>query len=344
MVRRRAIEVRSAKHGPMRLWGEGGAATGSSPSGGRSRPRRRCSRPAAPRRSGGGRPTRAGRSAPARCSPAAAGAELADLEFCQFHPTALALPGTELRRLADHRGGARRGRDACSTPPASASPTSWRRATRSPRRSSTGSRPTAPTRSGSTCAGSTPPASPTSSSRSPRPGLDPQRRAGPGRARRPLHDGRDRGRPRRPLLAARPLRRRRVLLHGPARRQPARLELAQRVLRLRRPRRRGGRLGAERRARRARLPRRGCALRPAAEDTRDARSGSAPGWCATPPASSSSPPIPIRSRGDRDAPRCARRETRGGHLRADFPGSDPGLDGRHLVIRRAPQERLERWD
>ena len=32
----------------------------------------------------------------------AAGADLADLEFCQFHPTALALPDTRLRRAADH--------------------------------------------------------------------------------------------------------------------------------------------------------------------------------------------------------------------------------------------------
>ena len=40
----------------------------------------------------------------------AAGAELADLEFCQFHPTALALPGTEGRHAAD-RGASRRGRE-----------------------------------------------------------------------------------------------------------------------------------------------------------------------------------------------------------------------------------------
>ena len=41
----------------------------------------------------------------------AAGAELAGLELCQFHPTALQLPGSRPRRLADHRGRARRGRD-----------------------------------------------------------------------------------------------------------------------------------------------------------------------------------------------------------------------------------------
>ena len=65
-----------------------------SPTAARSPPRRPCWRPAARRRCGGAPPTRAGRSAPARSWPAAAGADLADLEFCQFHPTALALPGS----------------------------------------------------------------------------------------------------------------------------------------------------------------------------------------------------------------------------------------------------------
>ena len=60
----------------------------------------------------------------------AAGAELADLELCQFHPTALALPGSEPRRRPDHRGGPRRGRDAARRRRASGSPTSSPRATR----------------------------------------------------------------------------------------------------------------------------------------------------------------------------------------------------------------------
>ena len=58
-------------------------------------PRRRpCWPPAARRRCGSGPPTPGGRSEPAPVLAAAAGADLADLEFCQFHPTALALPGT----------------------------------------------------------------------------------------------------------------------------------------------------------------------------------------------------------------------------------------------------------
>ena len=65
----------------------------------------------------------------------------------------------------------------------------------------------------------------------------PGARARPGRAGRALHDGRRRRGPRRQVLAARPVRGRRVRLHRPARRQPACLELAGGVLRVRPPRR-----------------------------------------------------------------------------------------------------------
>lgn len=39
----------------------------------------------------------------------------------------------------------------------------------------------------------------------------------------------------------------------------------------------------------------------------------------------------------------ARRESRGGHFRADFPDPDPALDGMHTVIRPGRQPVLERW-
>ena len=104
----------------------------------RSRLRRPCSPPAAGPRCGRGRRTPGERSAPARCIAHAAGADLADLELCQFHPTALALPGSPGRRQADHRGSSRRGGAAAWTPRASSSPTSWPRAIRSRPRSSTG--------------------------------------------------------------------------------------------------------------------------------------------------------------------------------------------------------------
>ena len=54
----------------------------------------------------------------------------AELELCQFHPTALALAGLDARRLADHRGGPRRGRDPARRRRAAGSPTSSPRATR----------------------------------------------------------------------------------------------------------------------------------------------------------------------------------------------------------------------
>jgi len=43
---------------------------------------------------------------------------------------------------------------------------------------------------------------------------------------------------------------------------------------------------------------------------------------------------------------CAleRRESRGGHLRADFPDPDPGLDGTHIVRDAGGETHRERWD
>ena len=186
----------------------------------------------------------------------AAGAELADLEFVQFHPTAVVgITGregflvTEAIRgegatLHDARGRALRRRARS-------------RATPSPRRST---RLLVETGAPAVYLDMT--------------AIDPARfpnvvdgaargRPGPGDgadprlAREPLRHGRDHHRPRRPQHRPRPVRRRRVRLHRPARREPARLQLAQRVLRVRPPRR-------ARRARRALPPRRRSARRPPA--------------------------------------------------------------------------------
>jgi aspartate oxidase len=42
---------------------------------------------------------------------------------------------------------------------------------------------------------------------------------------------------------------------------------------------------------------------------------------------------------------CAleRRESRGGHLRTDFPGLDPNLDGVHIILTPDGGTRHERW-
>jgi L-aspartate oxidase len=39
----------------------------------------------------------------------------------------------------------------------------------------------------------------------------------------------------------------------------------------------------------------------------------------------------------------ARRESRGCHIRADFAGTDAALDDRHLLVRDGHEDRLERW-
>ena len=165
----------------------------------------------------------------------------------------------------------------------------------------------------------------------------PDARAGAGRAGGPLHDGRDRRRPRRPLERAGPVCGRRGLLHGPARRQPAGLQLAQRVLRVRRAARSPTAL-----VRAAAQP-----PPPRADEAEPLRELPAP------PAADAE----IREALWRDAgivrdaeglagllaiehplvrciARCAlaRTESRGAHLRSDHPERDPALDRRHVVL------------
>ena len=191
-------------------------------------------------------------------------------------------------------------------------------------------------RSSSTCAALDPARFPNVFASLAEAGLDPPAEPVPVAPAAHYTMGGDRRRPRRPLLAARPLRGRRVLLHRPARRQPARLQLAQRVLRLRRPRRgRGARGEPARRAARA--------ARSGASSRRPRRpatpSGASPARCATPTASREllDDPYPLAAA----IATCAleRRESRGGHLRTDFPGIDPELDGVHLVARPTAEPR-----
>ena len=208
-----------------------------------------------------------------------AGADLADLEFCQFHPTALAMPGTPhdgvliteaIRGEGAKLLGADGERFTDELAPRDAVTAAILEQMRRRRRPRGRPRP----------ARDRPRPLPQRLRLARQGRARPADRAGAGRPRRPLHDGRDRGRHRRPLLAARPLRRRRVLLHGPARRQPARLELAQRVLRLRRrPRPRAASAGRGAAASRPSRPS-GASTHPA---TRPAtRSGATPDRCATP--------------------------------------------------------------
>ena len=181
------------------LWSDGERCAGVITDRGRDRrPRRPCSPPAAARRCGAGRPTRAGAIGAGSVLAHAAGAELADLELCQFHPTALALPGS--RYDGSLITEAVRGEGATLLDAAG------RRFTDelAPRDQVTaaildrmdadgaGSRVARPARS------SPPERFPNVFATCREAGLDPSREPVPGRARRPLPDRRDRDRPRRP--------------------------------------------------------------------------------------------------------------------------------------------------
>ena len=164
----------------------------------------------------------------------AAGAELADLELCQFHPTALRLPGSEHdgaliteavrgegATLLDADGAPvhRRARAARPGHRGDPRPDGGRR--HRPRR------PRPPrARSG---------ALPERVRDLRRRGARPRPPAGPGRARRALPDRRGAHRPRRANHPGGAAGGRRMRVHRAPRRQPAGLELAQRVLRVRHP-------------------------------------------------------------------------------------------------------------
>ena len=73
------------------------------------------------------------------------------------------------------------------------------------------------------------------------------------------------------------------------------------------------------------------------------RCGAVPDRCATPTGSRSlaTDPHPLARAIARSA--LERRETRGCHLRADFPATDPALDSRHWALTR-PTAAWQTWD
>ena len=170
----------------------------------RSSPTPRCSRPAAAARSTATRRTRSSRPATATPSPTAPASTLADMEFVQFHPTALDTPENPLALISEAvRGegamlvndeGERFMREACTGSPSSRRATSWRARSSASR---SGGRRSTSTRASSVAdfAERFPGIFALCAAR----GIDPRQRPHPGDAGRALHDGRHRDGPRRPL-------------------------------------------------------------------------------------------------------------------------------------------------
>ena len=270
---------------------------------------------------------------------AAAGADLADLEFCQFHPTALALPGTRFdglliteavrgegatlldasgRRFTDELAPRDAvtaaildrieadGADTCASTCASVDPARFPNVFDSLRRGR--ARPRAPSRSRSP----PPPTTRWAGSRStstaaPRCPASTRSASAPAPAcTAPTGSPPTRSASASSSAAAPPAPRSRRA----GRRPPAAARVALRA--------------ADRGDPRRRLAPR----RPAA---------------ATPSSCASCSTTPIRS--PPRSPTCAleRRESRGGHLRADFPGIDPELDGIHIVLGPDGETRREEW-
>ena len=171
----------------------------------------------------------------------------------------------------------------------------------------------------------------------------PATRPVPGRPRRALHDRGHRHRPRRALHAGGPVRRRRVCLHRPARREPAGLQLASECFVF--GRRAALAAGARTIAAAARTS--PCEGRPAGRalggDPRSALGACRARARAAGLAAAGRRPA---SAGAPDRPRGAARaeESRGCHIRSDFPATDAALDERHFVLSGGARRiASERW-
>ncbi len=264
----------------------------------------------------------------------AAGADLADLEFCQFHPTALSLPGTRFDGLLITE--AVRGEGATLLDAAG------RRFTDelAPRDAVTAAILDRLEADGTDAVkldlrGARPRPLPQRLRVAARGRARPERRADPGRPRLALHDGRHRGRPRRPLLAGRasspsasaPAPACTAPTGSPPTRSASASSSAagprrQRWRRRRRPSRPSPATGAS-----SRRPR-----RPATP------SGTSPARCAAPEQLEQLLADPYPLAAAIAACALARRESRGGHLRADFPGARPAAR-RHPPRSSAPTAR-----
>ena len=296
-----------------------------------ARPRAWSSPPAAPPRCGRARPTRRARAAPGLLLARAAGAALADLEFVQFHPTAVAgVPGREgflVTEAVRGEGATLHGADGerfvDELAPRDAVARAIFRTLRETGAPAVGldMRDVDPARFPNVVAALR------------EAGLDPATRARPGRAREPLRDGR-RSSP--TSTAARRVPGLYAVgecactgLHGANR--LASNSLSECFV----FGRRAALAALDEPARRAPTPARRRTTRRAAPDPRDARGDVAArrprarrrracARCST---------TRTRSRGS--WPRCAlpREESRGAHARADFPDTDPALDERHTLRR-----------